>query len=66
MAYVPPPTQVQVFQSPKLNVPMRDNSYKHQDTQSPPGKAPTNTEVDDLVNKMLNLKINRASLEVEP
>jgi hypothetical protein len=66
MAYIPPPTQVQVFQPPKLNVPMRDNPYKHQATQSPPGKAPTNTEVDDLVNKMLDLKINRASLEVEP
>jgi hypothetical protein len=55
-----------VFQPPRLNVPLRDEPLRYQSTQSPPGKAATNSEVDDLVNKMLDLKINRASLEMEP
>ncbi|KNG49898.1 hypothetical protein TW65_03338 [Stemphylium lycopersici] len=61
-----PTAQNHAFQPQKLNIPLRNDHHKHQSTQSPPGKAPTNTEVDDLVNKMLELKINRASLELEP
>jgi hypothetical protein len=34
--------------------------------QSPPRTAPTQNEVEGLVNKMLNLKINKASLNLEP
>ena len=65
-APTPQDNYTQAFQPPKLNVPLRDEPLRLHASQSPPGKAPTNTEVDDLVNKMLDLKINRASLEMEP
>jgi len=54
------------FQPPKLQMQLRDDSPKALPTQSPPGKAPTRNEVDELVDKMFDLKINRASLELEP
>ena len=34
--------------------------------QAPPGAVPTKSEVDQLINKMAQLKINKASLEMEP
>jgi hypothetical protein len=57
---VPPNT----FQPATLHVPVYQD-YR-EPKQSPPGTAPTRNEVEGLVDKMLNLKINKASLDLEP
>ena len=54
--------QNKVFQPLKLNILLRDYAQKH---QSPLGMEPTYLEVDNLANKLLNLKINYISLELK-
>jgi hypothetical protein len=52
------------FQPATLHMPVYQDYCKPK--QSPPRTAPTQNEVEGLVNKMLNLKINKASLNLEP
>ncbi|KAF7446281.1 Asp-protease-2 domain containing protein [Pyrenophora tritici-repentis] len=64
------PDQKLIFQPPSLNIPLREYDQKPApkpaQKQLPPGSAPTKNEVDGLVDKMLQLKLNKANLEIEP
>lgn len=54
------------FQPGVLQLPARTVTPKEHQKQSPPGAALTKTEVNDLVDKMLQLKLNRMEVEKMP
>jgi hypothetical protein len=54
------------FRPATLQVPLRNNIPNTNRSQSPPGAAPTKNEVDGLVDKMLQLRLNHVAFEEQP
>lgn len=66
-AKAPQATTVPMFRPGILQVPDIPKPMKtHQPKQSPPGAAPTQNEINDLVEKMMELKINSANYQQAP
>jgi hypothetical protein len=60
------PGPMNAFQPGTLRAFPKTEALKNNRMQSPPGTDPTKNEVNDLVDKMLQLKINKVSLEQSP
>ncbi|KAL1655806.1 hypothetical protein SLS61_001830 [Didymella pomorum] len=54
------------FRAPRLNLPRAGETLNGRNRQAPPGAVPTRSEVDDLADKLTQLKINKASFVNEP
>jgi hypothetical protein len=61
-----PSHYAKAFQPATLHIPTANEQPKSDQKQAPPGTAPTKAEVDQLVDKMMQLKLNKTSLEMEP
>jgi hypothetical protein len=59
-------TTQNAFRPATLQVPLRNSAPNDNRSQSPPGAAPTKSEVDGLVDKMLQLKLNHMAFAEQP
>ncbi|KAF3036537.1 hypothetical protein E8E12_001869 [Didymella heteroderae] len=54
------------FRAPRLNLLRAGETLNGRNGQAPPGAVPTRSEVDDLADKLTQLKINKASFMNKP